>query len=398
MKIPKLLVVKAAGLLALFFLSSCAGGGSASISDQAKVKGDRKMISHAEGVEPMWIQSCPERTDHTLPFCGESLRRPDRKAACTDAYADALGKLRRAIGQKVGAKLVTQAGGGHVFEIQGAAEPITIRGAWEDQNWYEEYRGPAGLTYDCYVMLAYPRLEYENLLGMARKAASEKVAKASSLHQEGRKLAASGRHAEATAQLHRAQALLTSLKEPVVSPDGSVNSPLLLEQVNADLVTAGAEAKKTEKTALLVLRLRLDGKTTGGASLSRSMRSKIKGWLADSGIRTRPGGLDASLVAAVLSGDRVSAAKAAADKGAGLLVVVDIESNFLDEEGGIQYAEALGSFRLLRTSDGRELAAVDLGPEKQGHPRKRKDAVRLCVEKLRDKMLGKAVRDSLQKI
>jgi len=381
-------------LLALA-LVRCAGGGSAKVG---KVKGDRELVSHSEGVEPLWIQECPARTDHILPFCGVAHEKASRKMACAEAYADALGKLRRSIGQKVDAKLVSDGKGGYSFEIQGASQPMTLRGVWEDQNWYEEYQGPLGRTFDCYIMLVYPRLEYENLLGMARKAARDKVAKASELLEEARRLAADGRHADAVVDLKRASGLLASLKEPVVTPDGSVNSTLLKEQVVADLKKSQGEASRAEKTALVVLRLVMDGRPAASGSLARSVLTKVKGWLMKKGIRCRPGGLQDSQVNAVLAGDRESAARAAADKGAGLLAVVDIETEFLSREEGVFYAQALGSFRLIRTADGRELAAVDLGPEKQGHPASRRAVFKLSVEKLRDKALEKAVCDSLKKI
>lgn len=357
------------------------------------------MISHAEGVEPLWIQQCPAPDDHVLPYCGEAIQQASRKMACTAAYADALGKLRRSIGQKVEARLAPDGQGGYRFEIQGAeSEPLTIRGAWEDQRWYEEYEGPGGHTYDCYVMLVYPRLQYDNLLGMARKATVDRVAKASALHQEGRGLAGEGRHAEAADLFERAKALLDGLREPVVTPDGSLNSDLLREQVTADLRAARDEAGKVSRTALVVVQLVVDGRPAPRGALCRSLRNKLKNRLSRRGVRIRPGGLAMDQVAAVLAGDRVAAARTAAGKGAGLLLVLEIESEYLAYEESIHYAEARGAFRLIRTADGREVAAADLGPEKQGHPVSRKGALMLSVEKLRDKTLAKVVDDALGRI
>jgi hypothetical protein len=374
-------------------LSGC-GGGRTAIE---KTKGDRTRVAHSEGVEPLWIQECPAPTAHTLPFCGEAHRLSSQKLACAEAYADALGKLRRAVGQKVDAKLVPDQKGGYSFQIQGAeSQPLTIRGAWEDQRWAEEYQGPEGRTHDCWVMIAYPKLEYDNLVGVAKKAARDRVAKAAELHQDGRDLASMGRHAEAVVRFERAAVLLAGLKEPVVSPDGT-SSDLLSEQVLADLRASKDEAGETAKTALVVVRMVIEGRPKPGGSLARSVRNRVENWLIKRGIRVRPGGLSASMVEAVLAGDRHSAARTAADKGAGFLLVIDIESEFKAEEEGVFYAFARGAFRLIRTADGRELHAADLG-EKQGHPRSREEAVTLSVEKLRDNQLAGVVQTALAKL
>jgi hypothetical protein len=375
-------------------LAGC-GGGRTAIE---KTKGDRTRVAHSEGVEPLWIQECPERSVHTLPFCGEAHRVASQKLACSEAYADALGKLRRAIGQKVDAKLVPDGRGGYTFQVQGAeSEPLTIRGAWEDQRFSEEYQGPDGRTHDCYVMIAYPKLEYDNLVGLAQKAARDRVAKAAELHADGRDLASRGRHAEAAVRFERASTLLAGLKEPVLAPDGT-SSDLLGEQVLSDLRASKDEAGKSAKTALVVVRLVLEGKSNPGCALARSVRNRVKNWLSKRGIRIRPGGLSDSMVDAVLAGDRHTAAQTAADKGAGLLLVVEIESEFKAKEDDVFYASARGAFRLIRTADGRELHTADLGPEKQGHPASRNGAVKLSVEKLRDKQLGGVVQEALTKL
>ncbi len=386
------------GLLGMVIGIGCGGGGHAIREEKPKTHGDRTLVSHSEGVEPLWIQECPARTDHLLPFCGQAHRGDSSETACSQAYADALGQLRRLIGQKVTAKLVADGKGGYRFEIEGGGEPLTLRGVWEDQRWFEEYSGPGGHSFDCYVMLTYPRLEYENLLGMARKAARDIVKKAAELLAEGRRLMSSGRFAEAPDGLNRAMKLLAGLKEPVVSQDGSLNSTLLAEQAKADLDRARQEAAKMAKTALVALQLVVDGKSVSSGSLIRSLLTRTKQWLAARGISCRPGGIPANQLEAVLAGDKQEATKTAAEKGAGLLLVIDVDSSFISREDGIYFASASGSLRLLRTSDGREVAAVDLGPEKQGHPVSRAAALKRSVEKLRDKMIEKAIGSCLSRL
>jgi hypothetical protein len=375
-------------------LVGCGGGRAAT----EKTKGDRIRVSHSEGVEPLWIQECPVRTAHTLPFCGEAHRVASQKMACGEAYADALGKLRRAVGQKVDAKLVPDEAGGYKFQIKGSeSEPLTIRGAWEDQRWSEEYQDQDDRTHDCWVMIAYPKLEYDNLIGVAQKATRDRVAKAAELHGDGKNLASMGRHAEAAIRFERAGTLLAGLKEPVVAPDGT-SSDLLSEQVLADLRVSQDEAGESAKTALVVVRVVIEGQPKTRGSLARSVRNRVKNWLSRQGIHIRPGGLNTSMLEAVLSGDRHTAAKTAADKGAGLLLVIEIESEFKVKEDDVFYAFARGVFRLIRTADGRELHAADLGPEKQGHPASRQEAVKLSIEKLRDRQLGNVVREALLRV
>jgi hypothetical protein len=99
----------------------------------------------------------------------------------------------------------------------------------------------------------------------------------------------------------------------------------------------------------------------------------------------------------VLSGDRQAAARTAAAKCAGLLLVVDLQANFKAKEEGICYAFARGAFRLIRTSDGRELATADLGPEK-GALFNEQEARKKAVFNLCKKHLGRVVREALTKI
>ena len=388
------------GLVAGFCLVGCGGSQQVvkdpnTVSGTTKVKGDRHMLAHSEGLEPLWIQECPIRSAQVLPFCGEGQRQSSQATACASANADALEKLRRMIGQSVNASLVPDGKGGYRFEIKGAeAEPLTVRGAWEDQRWYEEYQGPDGKTYDCYVMLTYPKLEYDNLIGLSRKANMDRVEKAAALLKEGQKLSADGHFGDAVERLKRAQGLISGMKEEVVAGDGS-NSTLLAEQISADLNKSEQEAKKTSDTALVVIHLVLDGKTENeGGPAAQSVLNRVKKMLADKGIRIRPGGLKPADVELVLSGDTKAAANTAAQKGAGLLLVLDLDSQFKGQDANIFYAYARGAFRLIRTLDGREIHAADLGPEK-GALMSREDAVQKALDNLCKRFLPDAVSNAL---
>lgn len=391
-------VVLFLGLL-MVSLAGCAGGqASTAGGEKPKVKGDRVLVSHSEGVEPLWIQECPAKTDHLLAFCGEAQKEASQQTACAQAYADALGKLRRYVGQKVDAALTPDPQGGYQFRIQGVeSEPLTIRGAWEDQRWGEEYQETGKKTFDCYAMITYPTLQYNLLVAAAEQASLGRVNKAAELHQEGKQLVDQGRHGEAVVCFERAAGLLLNLKEPVVVP-GGVNSTLLAEQVAADLRSSKEQAANTGKTALVVIRLMLDGRPSSEHPVAASVLNRVKGWLSERGLCLCPGGLAEAELNAVLGGDRQAAAQIASRKGAGWLMVIELQSDFKAKESEAFYAFARGAFRLIRTADGRELRAADLGPRKMGHPFSKDDAVRGAVEKLRDEQLREEVRASLAKI
>lgn len=372
-------------------------GGESSVVVKPVTKGDRTLVASSEGVKPMWLQECPVKTEHIMPFCGQAYKQPSHKMACQAAYADAIGKLQRTISQETSASLKPDGKGGYQFEMACAGtEPSTLRGVWEDQQWWEEYDGPGGRSYDCHVMLTYPMLEYHNLTGMARKAIQDWVGKANELSSEGKTKSSNCQYAEAAVLFERAKNLLGCLKEPLITPDG-MNSSLMNEQIEADLKVARVESVKAQKTALVVIRLSMDGKEITRGGVADSVRNKVKNWLSNRGLRIRPGGLDKQEVSLVLSGDRQAAARAAASKCAGLLLVIDLESNFKAKEEGICYAFAQGAFRLIRTSDGRELATADLGPEK-GALFNEQAARQRAVENLCQKQLGKVVQEALAKI
>ncbi len=121
-------------------LAAGCGGGQA--STRRGQQGDRTLISHSEGVKPLWIQECPTHSDHILVFCGEAHRMASDKMAYNEAYADALSKLVRFIGQKVDAKLEKDTQGNYTFQLRGQSEQeVTIRMAWEDEPWTEKLVG-----------------------------------------------------------------------------------------------------------------------------------------------------------------------------------------------------------------------------------------------------------------
>ncbi|MBN2496395.1 MAG: hypothetical protein JXR96_17510 [Deltaproteobacteria bacterium] len=376
----------------------CSGGTAASSGGAAKPKvhGDRTRIAHSEGVEPLWIQECPARTDHLLPFCGEAHKMPSQKSACTAAYTDALGKLSRYIGQKVEASLEPDGQGGYAFQIKGEGDPITIRGAWESERWAEEYEG-GGRTHDCYVMITYPVLEYDRLVHKYREVAAQKVAKAKDLHEQGRKLAAEGRHAEAAGLFGRAKKLLEAVKEPVKTDDGA-QSDLLLEQVVADLKTSSVGAQEAARTALVVVGLKVDGEDKYGSQDQKLVQNSVQKWLAAKGIKIRPGGLSSEQLQAVLGGDRQAAAQAAASKGAGLLLVVDLESKFSSKDAQAYYSYLSGELRFIRTSDGREIYTSEIASEKGAHPFKKSGAHTKAIKQALDRKIKPAVHAAIGKI
>ena len=382
----------------LFFVTACSGGGASTRGGggQQKTSGDRTRVSQSEGVEPMWIQECPVHTKQLMTFCGEAHNTASYKAAYAASYADALGKLRRFIGQKVDARIEPDGQGGYSFQIQGVDDQaVTIRGAWEGERWAEVYDGPSGRTHDCYVMLTYPKLEYDKLMYKAVEVAQQRMSKAIALHAQGKGFSDQGRHAEAKVAFERAQALLRQLKEPQVI-DG-VSSNVLLEQIVADLRQSASKARESQNTALVVVGLTQDGTLQSQGRDLTNVRNSIQKWVASSGIKIRPGGLSTADVKAILSGDREASAQAAASKQAGLLLVVDLQCDFKTEEDGAYYSYAEGGLRLIRTSDGRELYTADL-PRAKGAHVSRKGANTRALNTLLKKNVKSAVQTAVAKI
>ncbi len=384
-------------LLATSFVLASCGGSSATVKrGRNKVKGDRTMVSHSEGVEPVWIQECPVNTEYTLIFCGESHNKASQKSAYTEAQADALGKLGRFVGQKIDAKLAPDGKGGYNFEMKAEGDSnVTIRGAWEGERWCEEYDGPGGRTHDCYVMVTYPKIEYDKLVGKAKKIARQRIDKARDLFNQAKELASKGLHQQALTLLERASALVSKLREPQVI-DGQ-SSEVLVEQIKADLEQQKKAAEEVLSTALVVVGLSVDGKLKTGGRLISATRNKVQKWVVDAGVKIRPGGIPASQVKAILNGDDSAASKAAIDKGAGMLLVLDIKCNFNSELDGAYYSFAEGGLRLIRTADGRELFTTELPSTKGGHISHAK-ANKKAIENLLNQHVKQAVKTAVAKI
>ena len=338
----------------------CAGGRAVSKGDLGRVDGDRTLVSHSEGVKPLWVQECPVHSDHVLTFCGETHRKASYQVAYSEAYADALGKLRRFIGQKVEAKLEPDGQGGYRFEMRGMDdEAVTLRGVWEGERWAEIWASTGAQSHDCYVMLSYPRLEYDKLAGRAQALTRQRVEKATELQGQARTALGNGSAAEAAVLLERAQVLLAALKEPLVTPDGQ-NSTLLLEQIQADLRQAAQQAQEAKRTALVVVGLQIDGDLKSTGALLTDLQNTVQKWVSSAGVKIRPGGISVEQVRSILQGDAAAAKSAAAAKGAGMLLVVDLRSEHKTFDEGVHYSYASGGLRFIRTDDGRELYTSEL--------------------------------------
>ena len=382
-----------------FIASAGCGGGLAQTPGSGtigQVKGDRTLVSHSEGVKPMWVQECPVHSKHILAFCGESHGQASYNMAYSAAYADALGKLKRFIGQKVEARLEPDGQGGYRFQIQGVDdEAVSIRGVWEGERWAEVWQGPSGQTNDCHVMLTYQRLEYDRLVGKANAINEQKLQKAQQLHAQGKEFAQSGRAAEATTLFQRAKALLTGLTESLVLPDGT-NSKLILEQIEADLQQSAQAAAEANNTALVVVGYQLDGQLQSD-SQTRTILNKIQKWVVEGGAKIRPGGLPQEQVRSILIGDQQAAAKAAAAKGAGILLVLDLQCEFKTQEEGVFYSYASGGMRFIRTDDGRELYTASFRPTK-GALFTKQAANQKAVDNLLKEQVKQAVKTAMTRI
>jgi hypothetical protein len=365
------------------------GGGG---SERGKVKGDRSLVSHAEGVEPMWIQECPVRTDQVLPFCGEAVQQASQASACATAQAKALEKLRAFIGQEVGAGLEAEGGGAFSFKLQGGDDQaISVRGVWEDSRWWEEYEGGSGHSYDCYVMLTYPALEFHALQGKAQAAARQRFEKAAALLAEGKDLLDGGVPAQAKVRFLRAQALLQGLKEKFQTSDGK-NSEMLLEQVNADLSAAVIQEGEMESTLVVAVQMRMDGADAKASPEFQKFEADVQNTVLQRELKIRPGGLEASLVAAVLAGNVKAAVQTAKDKSAGYLLVILIDVRHVTrDEAGIYYSKAEGQLRLIHTRDGRELATANVS-DRTGHP----TSAAAANGKVLETIIGRSVKPALQ--
>ncbi len=384
----------------MLILAAGCGGGQASTrggEPASKVKGDCTRVSHSEGVQPMWIQECPVHTDHVLAFCGEAHRKASYKTSYAEAYADALGKLRRFIGQKVDAKIVPDGKGGYSFQFKGMDdETVSIRGAWEGERFAEVYDCPVGQVHDCYVMLTYPRLEYDKLQKKFEDIARQRMKKGIELHAKGMELVTKGRYKDAIVELRNAGNMLAKLKQKVVLPDGTV-STVLAEQVKNDLDKAISDYEIIRKTTLVVVGLTQNGKLQTRGRNYTNAQNTIQKWVVDGGVEIRPGGLAASQVEAILSGDRDAASQAAASKRAGMLLVVDLHCDFKTEMEGAFFSYAEGGLRLIRTDDGSELHTAKLKETKGGHV-SREGANKRALQALLNTEVKPAVQAAVKKI
>jgi hypothetical protein len=376
-----------------------AGGrsGAGEVRAQVKKKGARVRVAHSPGVEPRWPQQCPTHNDQLLVFCGYAQRKPDQKSAYAEAYGDALGKLRRFIGQKVTAEIEPDDRGGYHFSISSVEEEsVLVRGVWEGEHWCEEYKGPKGRTHDCHVMISYPRLEYDRLLHQAHRALQQRLTKAIELHRQGTQALRGCATGRARDLLERARSLLASLDRTVTA--GDTSSKVISEQVNADYQRSLQIDRESGRTVVLAVGLELDGQPQTGSRRISRIRDRVQRWLIGGGFKIRPGGLAADQLHAILAGDSVAARRATADKCAKLLLVLDLRCWFDSTVDDIFYSYAEGSLRLLWTEDGREVYTTNLPKTKGAMPFGKEDANDKALAELTDDHIEPAVEGAMKRL
>ncbi|RME26649.1 MAG: hypothetical protein D6806_05875 [Deltaproteobacteria bacterium] len=357
--------------IAIAVLFAGCSGASSGVREQ--------VIDHSPGVRPLWIQQCPVPDKESFPFCGEARGKQDSESACSAAYADALGKLRRFIGQKVGARVESDGSGGWRFKVQGTSEPIELRGVWEDQRWYETTRSGTS----CWVMLVYPRLEYENLVNLARRAFVERMKKADAALKEAGELQKAGCPLKSFYRLELAEKLLEGISEQVAI-EGIGDPSALRVQARQRLDSLRVEVARMNKTVLVAVRYAAEDGRLAATRAERLLRDGVSQLVSAAGLEVKSGSLGDADMTAILSGNARAISEKIPCLGAGWLLVLSLEGRYLGNEDGIHFVSSEGSLRLYRASDGREVGVLELR-EKQGHPFSASGAVersaRMLIEK-----------------
>ena len=341
--------------------------------------------ARAEGL-PAWFDHPPAHTAETLYFTGDAsgADRPEdaRDLAVQRALANAVSFFQ----VKVQSELVTreeEVNGRYSSSIRAsvrvAGEEVELREVRVERFVLEERAG-ARKRYDGYVLLSYPRVEYERVVATQRRADTSLAERSLALFREGSRLRRDGRPGEAADRFREGRDAIKRLRGTTRLADPDFGTTEALDAaLGAAIEEARTEGKAAQRTVLVRVELTLDGNPALSRRTAGELRSDIDSLVAAHGLTAVHDGLDDAGARSVAAGGAAPASRA----GAGYLLVILGEAEFVSQDQGQFIAHATGSYTLVETASGRVLAGGDLGQFKGGHVR-RADACEKALARLRE--------------
>ncbi|MCK6548733.1 hypothetical protein L6R52_23010 [Myxococcota bacterium] len=313
---------------------------------------------------PAWFTQPPKHSDRTLYFVGDASGQTDEGTARDLAIQKALSELTVFCGATVKSdarSTLVEKNGQEQYEVSlsvdVAGDELTVREAVVTKT--ELGRGSDG-RFDAYVLVEWPRAQYENVLAMQR----DRAARALALYLTAEGAAKELDTAAARTSLGEAKGILGPMKSSVPLQHAEHKNTALLwdamKALEARLDAADASKKGTLAVAVECLR---DAKVVPCAA---TRAGALRQALSKVGKKVSADAVPAGVASGILSSESPTVDRSV--RAAGYVVAVRYSAELQAVDGPFTFVRTSARGVVFDTSTGKIVAVEEIAPEKQGHP------------------------------
>jgi hypothetical protein len=328
--------------------------------------------ARAQG-RPTWVDRPPAHTAEKLYFVEAATGAKSAVLARDLAMRKAMAAVQAYFGQSVKSEMVSEEyerDQQYHYTIRAAIKlegvDVQLNGVRVEETWMRE-PGDGKTDWDCWMLVSYPRAEYDTAIKKMHEAFVARGTRALELFREGKALVDGGRPEEALARLAQAGETLKTVRNVVELPDPVVrNSDVLGTEIEAAVKAAQELKTRARRTVAVKILVTADGKPLAGG-LADEVRSDAVGMVGRHELAAAAGAPGDAEALKVMAGDAALAGRIGASLASWYLLIGWIDAKFTSEVYGQFFAEATGSAVLVDALTGRAIVAKDLGRVKAGH-------------------------------
>jgi hypothetical protein len=341
---------------------------------------------------PKWVTQRPAPTASRLYFVGEASGQSDEASARAQARAMAINELTVYCGATVKSEsedrqeeqngvLVST----YAVTVDIAGDELTLREATVKET--VTTQADDG-SFTGYVLLEWPRAQYENVLAMQRARAERALA----LYLEAEAASDGNRFQEARAKLADTRSILGPMRSQIPLRHEKLKTSALLADAAQALATH-LDAREAERKKVVAVAVECNEDKAPKACKSQRVGS-VREAVAGSGLKVSADGVPSDVAREILASG--SPRTDAAVRASGLVLAVQYDADLLAREDGFVFVHC-GARGVMYDTDAHRIVQVkEVKPVKGGHVHFEGAAEKGC-QKAEEEVLG-WVRGELERL
>lgn len=348
-----------------------------------------------------WIRRTPPHSPTMLYFTGSNTGAKKKDDAFRMALQDAFGNVSLFLGATVESSFSSREGErdrNYSYDVEASVQirsrKVPLRQVRVVQHHHEVHRA----RHDAWVLVAYPRVEYERTLAELRRDDADRASSGLYLFRQGKALLEEGRTNEAVEAFRRGLESIEGIDGLTPVDDPVWRTAMVLDQqLRAELKVAERALSESWRTVAVGVLLVYDGVATDSEPLATEILARTQNQVAAAGLAAaRTELLNEAHIRKMLAGDRAAAAMIGSQARSDWLLLVDLNGRFTSEIYGQFFAAVTGKVVLVNVKTGQNRMVVPLTESKGGHIT-RQTALNDAVARLRD-AVERAVEQCLAQI